>query len=317
MNSSETSIAVLIPCYNEAIAINKVIRDFKAALPEAKIYVFDNNSSDNTGEIAHQEGAIVIKEKRQGKGFVLAAMLKKVDADYYILVDGDDTYPAEYSQKLLEPLFNEEADMMVGSRLSVFEDNAFRPLHIFGNKLVCRLINSIFHSELKDPMSGMRSFTRELAEELPVVAKGFDVETEMTLQLLYRRFVIKEITVPYRARPKGSSSKLRTFSDGTRVLMKVLAILMAYKPLTFFGALAIIATLIGLFIGSFVIFEYIEFRYIYSVPKAILAASLIILATILTSIGIIINTLNFRLLEMQSALSKQIHKKFQTNQSRK
>lgn len=303
------SFAVLIPCYNEAISIQKVIQDFQNQLPEAVIYVFDNNSSDDSVRLAKEAGAIVIKEKRQGKGYVIASMLRKVSADYYIMVDGDDTYPAEYANQLLQPLLDEEADMMVGQRLATYSDGAFRPLHVFGNRLICSIINAIFGTSLKDPMSGYRAFTRDLAESLPVVAKGFDVETEMTLQMAYLGFVVKETEIPYRARPKGSTSKLRTFRDGAIVLVKILGILKAYKPLTFFGGLGIVSALLSLVIGSFVIDEYIQFQYIYSVPKAILAASLMTLAVVCVAIGLIINTLNFRLLEMMSVLTKQIHRK--------
>lgn len=304
--SSSSSIAVLIPCYNEAPTIGKVVRDFRQLLPQATIYVFDNNSSDDTAREAQAAGAVVLKEKRQGKGFVIASMLQKVDAAYYILVDGDDTYPADKAMDLLTPLFRQEADMVVGQRLSIFAENSFRPLHFFGNKLVRNIINTIFSAQTTDILSGYRAFTRELAENLPVVASGFDVETEMTLQLLYRHFVIREIPIGYRSRPKGSVSKLRTFRDGIRILIKILVIFKAYKPMTFFGVLAIVAFLIGLFFGSFVIFEYVMYRYIYSVPKAILAASCSMLGFILASIGVTLHTINFRILEMTNVLSKQI-----------
>ncbi|MEA4909512.1 MAG: glycosyltransferase [Anaerolineaceae bacterium] len=303
---NESSIAVLIPCYNEALSIGKVIADFRRQLPEASIYVFDNNSRDDSAHIARQAGATVIREKRQGKGFVVAAMLRKVSADYYVMVDGDDTYPAECARALLQPLLDEDADMVVGQRLSTYTQDAFRPLHLFGNKMLCALINAIFGTELQDPMSGYRAFTRDLAESLPVVAKGFDIETEMTLQMAYLGFTIKEIEIPYRARPQGSTSKLRTFHDGFIILIKILSILKAYKPLTFFGSIGLIFATASLVLGAFVIHEYIQYQYIYSVPKAILAASLMTVAGVCVSIGLIINTLNFRLLEMMSALSKQV-----------
>jgi glycosyltransferase involved in cell wall biosynthesis len=303
---NESSIAVLIPCYNEALSIGKVIADFRRQLPEASIYVFDNNSCDDSAHIARQAGATVIREKRQGKGFVVAAMLRKVSADYYIMVDGDDTYPAECARALLQPLLDEDADMVVGQRLSTYTQDAFRPLHLFGNKMLCALINAIFGTELQDPMSGYRAFTRDLAESLPVVAKGFDIETEMTLQMAYLGFTIKEIEIPYRARPQGSTSKLRTFHDGFIILIKILSILKAYKPLTFFGSIGLIFAAASLVLGAFVIHEYIQYQYIYSVPKAILAASLMTVAGVCVAIGLIINTLNFRLLEMMSALSKQV-----------
>jgi len=295
-----SSIAVLIPCFNEEKTIVKVISDFQKELPAAKIYVFDNNSTDHSAQLALETGAVVIKEKRQGKGFVISSMLSKIVADIYIMVDGDDTYPAEKVHNLISPVYLEEADMVVGQRLSSYSDKAFRPMHYSGNKLVCSLINSIFSSKLKDPMSGYRVFNRDVAIDLPLVATGFDAETEITLQLLHRHYVIKEIGIDYRERPEGSYSKLRTFKDGSKVLYKIFSILQSYKPLTFYGGMGMILVMFGLFIGSFVIREYILYQYIFSVPKAILATGLIMVAGILTAIGIILHSINFRLLEISS-----------------
>lgn len=306
-NYKSIELAVLIPCYNENKTIGKVIHDFQVELPNAKIYVFDNNSSDGSYEIAMNNGAIVIKEKHQGKGFVISSMLKKVVADIYIMVDADDTYPAEKVHDLIAPVLNEETDMMVGQRLTDYSQNAFRPLHYSGNKLVCGLINAIFSSNLKDPMSGYRVFNREVAMELPIVATGFDVETEMTLQLLYRHFKITEMEIQYRERPQGSYSKLNTFNDGFRVLYKIFSILQSYKPLTFFGGIGILFWIIAVIIGSFVIKEYFLFQYVYSIPKAILSSGLILLGVMSASIGIIIHTINFRLLELSSNASKMFN----------
>lgn len=299
------SIAVLIPCYNEGATIAKVVRDFRRCVPGAQIYVFDNRSTDDTAAAARAAGALVIKEKRQGKGFVISAMLRKVDADFYIMVDGDDTYPADDAQALLTPLMSGDADMVVGQRLTTYEKGAFRPLHVIGNRLVCRLIGLVFSTDLADPMSGYRAFSREVAEALPVVAWGFDIETEMTLQLLYRRFVIREIAVSYRARPEGSTSKLRTFRDGAVVLFKILDIFKAYKPLTFFGGLALLFCFIGAIVGVFPVYEYVQYRYVFSVPKAVFAASCFTVATVLAAAGLIISTLNYRITEMTSVLSRQ------------
>ena len=299
-------VAVLIPCYNEARTIAKVVRDCRRALPDATVHVFDNASTDATAAEARGAGAVVTREKRRGKGYVIATMLATVEADYYLMVDGDDTYPTDRAADLLQPLLEGRADMVVGQRLSVHTDDAFRPMHVFGNKLVRNLINAIFSADLVDIMSGYRAFTREVALHLPVVASGFDVETEMTLQLLYRRFVIHEIPVAYGARPAGSVSKLRTVRDGIRVLLKILGIFKAYKPLTFFGGLAIVAMLAGLACGAVVIYEYFAFHYIYRVPTAILAASCVLLSFLLASVGVTIHTLNYRILEMTTVLSKQI-----------
>lgn len=306
-SKSDKSIAVLIPCFNEGPTIAKVVRDFREQLPEASIYVFDNNSSDDSYALAEKAGAIVIREKRQGKGFVVAAMLRKVKADYYIMVDGDDTYPAEYCQSLLEPLYEDKADMVVGQRLSDYTHNAFRFMHLFGNKAICYLINSIFHSGLKDPLSGYRSFTRNVALELPVVASGFDIETELTLQMLYRQFVIKEIEIPYRARPAESNSKLNTFKDGLRVLMKIFLILRSYKPLTFFGSLAIISEIISFTILIYLLRAHGQEPGNMPIFMFTISASMFIIGIFLGSIGIILNSLNFRLLEDMSTLSKQIN----------
>ena len=299
-------VAVLIPCYNEGATIGKVVRDFQRSLPQAEVYVFDNSSTDNTVAEARAAGARVFKEKKRGKGFVIAAMLNKVQADYYIMVDGDDTYPAERAMALLAPVMSGDADMVVGQRLEQYDEGAFRPLHVIGNKLICGLINAVFSTHLVDPMSGYRAFTREVAESLPVIAWGFDIETEMTLQLLYRRFVIREEAIHYRLRPQGSESKLRTFRDGARVLAKVLNIFKAYKPMTFFGGLALLLSFIGAIVGFFPVYEYFEYQYVYSVPKAVLAASCFILAAVLGAAGLIISTLNYRILEMTNTLSKQI-----------
>lgn len=293
-------IAVLIPCFNEELTIRKVITDFQIELPTSIIYVFDNNSTDQSRTLAEKAGAIIVKEKRQGKGFVIASMLAKIVADIYVMVDGDDTYPADRVHDLIDLVASEQADMAVGQRLTNYAQSAFRPLHVNGNKLVCSLINAIFNSKLKDPMSGYRAFSRAVALDLPVVATGFDTETEMTLQLLYRHYVIKEIEIEYRERPEGSQSKLNTFRDGAKVLYKIFSIVQSYKPLTFYGGFALLLAAFGLAIGSIVIKEYILYQYIYSVPKAILATGLMLVAVISLAIGIILHSLNFRLLEISS-----------------
>ncbi len=299
-------IAVLLPCYNEAPTIAKVVRDFRAALPEAAIYVYDNNSTDDTARIAREAGAQVRFEKRQGKGYVIATMLAEVEADYYLMADGDDTYPADSARDLLRPVFEGRADMVVGQRLATYEDASFRPLHLWGNRLVRDLINLIFSAKLKDILSGYRAFTREVALQLPVVASGFDVETEMTLQLLFRRMVIHEIPIAYGVRPAGSVSKLRTYSDGLRVLMKILGIFKAYKPMTFFGGLGLISLAVGLACGGVVLREVLTTGHIDSVPLAMLSASTVVLSFLLASVGVTLHTLNFRMLEMTHVLSKQI-----------
>ena len=302
-------IAVLIPCFNEAQTIRKVVEDFRGALPQARIYVFDNNSSDETAALALQAGAIVRHEKRQGKGFVIANMLANVDAELYIMVDGDDTYPSEHAAELLQPLIDGKADMVVGQRLSDHTDQSFRPLHVMGNKLVRNVINLVFGCSLVDVMSGYRAFTREVAEHLPVVASGFDVETEMTLQLLYRKFVLQEVPIPYRERPAGSTSKLRTFHDGALVLLKVLGIFKAYKPLTFFGGMGLLAFLVGLMPAMTTVGSYVTKGYADNTVAAMLAMGLFLVSFLLVTVGVMLHTLNFRILEMTNLLSKQIQRR--------
>jgi glycosyltransferase involved in cell wall biosynthesis len=303
MIPKETKVAVMIPCYNEEMTIAKVIRDFRKQLPDAKIYVFDNNSTDSSLTKALDAGATIIKEKRQGKGFVVTSMLKKIYADIYVMVDGDDTYPADAVTNLLQPILNDEADMVVGQRLSQYSDSAFRPFHVFGNHLVCKLINLIFSANLQDPMSGYRIFTSTVALELPVVAYGFDVETEMTIQLLYRKFVIKELPIHYRERQKGSVSKLSTFRDGFTILRKIFSIARAYKPLTFFGGLGILFVIAGWIFGMLTI-NGSGFSSQYTLFRMLLSIFLILLGLISGAVGITIHTLNFRLLELTNILVK-------------
>src|SRR5712692_1942858 len=208
------TLAVVIPCYQEELTIGKVVADFKRALPQAAIYVYDNNSTDATADIARKAGAVVRREKRQGKGFVVASMLEQVDADILVMVDGDDTYEAGAVGALLDPILKGDADMTVATRLHTYGNDSFRRFHLFGNKMVCGIINWMFGTPITDIFSGYRAFTREAAAQIPITARGFDVETELTLQALYRGLVIKELPAPYRARPEGSFSKLRTVSDG-------------------------------------------------------------------------------------------------------
>ena len=300
------SIAILIPCYQEEQTIGKVIADFRRALPQAQVYVYDNNCTDRTAEIARQAGAVVRREKRQGKGFVVASMFEQVDADILVMVDGDDTYEAEAVGALLAPILNGDADMTVAARQHAYAEKSFRPFHLLGNRLICGIINRAFGSKISDIFSGYRAFTREAAGQIPITAAGFDVETELTLQALYRGLVITEIVAPYRARPEGSFSKLRTVSDGLLVLLKLFLILRSYKPLTFFGLCSIGLLGLGLAAGARPVYEYITVRYVYAVPSAILAASLVMLAFLTLALGLILNSVNLRLLELE----KQVCKRF-------
>lgn len=306
MNSFKANpkIAVLIPCYQEEKTIGKVVRDFTLALPGAEIYVFDNNCTDKTAEIAVAAGAIVKREKRQGKGFVVASMFEQVDADIYVMVDGDDTYDAKSVDLLLQPILKGDADMTVASRLHTFATDSFRNFHILGNKLVCGIINWMFQSDIHDIFSGYRAFTRESIQQIPITAKGFDVETELTLQALYRGLVIKEITAPYGARPEGSFSKLKTGPDGMLVLLKMFLMIRSYKPLTFFGGLSIVIFLAGLVAGLRPLCEFFENRFVHSIPSAVLAASLMLLSAFSLGLGLVLNSINLRLLEVEKLIRK-------------
>ena len=298
-------IAVLIPCYQEEHTIAKVVGDFHQAIPNARVYVYDNNSVDATVLRATEAGAIVRREKRQGKGFVVATMLEEVDADIYIMVDGDDTYDARSVDKLVQPLLSGDADMTVGSRLNPSSPDSFRRFHMFGNRLVCRVINSIFRADIRDIFSGYRGMTRAVAKSVPVLARGFDVETELTLQTLYRQFVVKEIPTPYSARPAGSHSKLRTIPDGVKVLFRLFLMLQSYKPLTFFGSIGIVALLASLLSGYQPVLEYMNYQYVYSVPRAVLAAALAVMSLLSVGIGVILHSNNYRLREVEKVLVKR------------
>ena len=295
---ADKDIAVLIPCYNEELTIGKVIDDFQKELPKAIFYVYDNNSIDNTAAIAKAAGAVVVREKRQGKGFVVAAMFEDIEADIYVMVDGDGTYPADKVHELIHPILAGKADMVVGSRLEEFSDRSFRPFHIAGNYLVVKMVNMVFNNRLTDIMSGYRAFDRKFVKSIPIVSKGFELETQMTLQGLYYDFIIAEVPIFYGARPEGSSSKLNTFVDGIKVIITIFDILKAYRPLFFFSFLAAITVFIGLFIGSIPIIEFIATGKITHFPSAILAAAIIIISVFLEVTGIILDTINHRLREI-------------------
>jgi glycosyltransferase involved in cell wall biosynthesis len=297
-----TLLAVIIPCYNEGLTINKVITDLKKKVPEATIYVFDNNSTDKTAEIARSLGAVVIKEKRQGKGFVVQSMFNKVDADIYVMVDGDDTYDLSEVNRMISMVMNDEADMVVGNRLKAYTDKSFRPFHTFGNKLVKWLINKLFRTNLKDIMSGLRVMNRAFVKTINIMASGFEVETEMTIKALKYGYLIKELDINYKERPAGSFSKLNTFKDGIRVIKTIFIIFKDYRPLLFFSMVSLLFLLISLLSGYVVIKEFIETRYITHVPLAIFASGTMILSIISFITGIILDSVNRRFDELYSYL---------------
>jgi glycosyltransferase involved in cell wall biosynthesis len=299
--------AVLIPCHNEEITIGKVIDEMHRELPSATIYVFDNCSTDSTAKVAKEHGAIVIKEPRLGKGYVVESMFSRIDADTYVIIDGDDTYPANYAGKLLEPLLAGDADMVVGARLSNYGDNSFRPLHVFGNNLICRLVNWMGSAQLTDIMSGFRAFNRRVVECIPVVSSGFEIETEMTIQMLYYRMKIVEVNIPYQNRPAGSESKLHTFRDGFRVLWKLFSLMRAFKPLTFFGSIGLLLLFFGIIAGTPPIGDYLgdPNHMVLHVPLAILAMGLILLSGISVFLGILLHAINWRFCELHNVLTRK------------
>ena len=309
---SSPRIAVLIPCYNEALTIGKVVQDFHRELRDAEIYVYDNNSSDDSVAVARAAGAHVVREKRQGKGYVIASMFRDVEADAYVMVDGDDTYPADRVLDLLQPVLESRADIVVGNRLVEYEAGSYRPLHLLGNRLVVKAINFIFKSKLRDVMSGYRCFSREAVRALPVVSRGFEVETELTLQALYRNLVIHEMPVSYGKRPEGSFSKLSTYRDGARVLLKILMLFKAYRPLLFFGVIALAFAGTGLLLGAIPVVEFFQTGKITRFPTAILAAALEIMALVAATCGVVMDSINHHFRELsqlvlQGSLPETVH----------
>ncbi|TFG90719.1 MAG: glycosyltransferase [Candidatus Atribacteria bacterium] len=294
----DRKIAVLIPCYNEGLTIGKVITDLRNALPEATVFVFDNNSTDRTPEIAHSLGAIVVKEKRQGKGFVVQSMFRKIDADIYVMIDGDDTYDISMVNGMIDMIIKDSADMVVGNRLKTYSTHAFRPLHTFGNKLVRFVINKLFKSKLRDIMSGFRVMNRSFTKNINIISSGYEVETEMSIKALKYGYVIKEMDINYRERPVGSISKLNTMKDGLLVLKTIFIIFKDYEPLFFFSVSSVALLFISLLSGSIVIKEFLETRYITHVPLAIFATGSMILSIILFITGIILDSMNRRFEEI-------------------
>ena len=286
-------IAVLIPCYNEELTIEKVIKDFKKELPEAGIYVYNNNSKDATKEIAQRNGAIVVDEYKQGKGNVVRSQFRDIDADIYVMVDGDDTYPAEFVHKLIEPVKNGEADMAIGDRLSngTYQKENKRQFHEFGNNLVRKSINVLFNTKLKDIMTGYRVFNKRFVKNMPVLSPKFEIETEMSLYALDKKYIIKEIPIVYRDRPEGSDSKLNTISDGIKVVKTIARMFKDYRPFRFFGIIALILFLLALIIGIPVIIEFVKSSYISKIPSAILATGLVSLSAISFQCAIILDTI--------------------------
>lgn len=285
-----SKIAVLIPCYNESRTIAKVVSDYKAALPEADIYVYDNNSKDNTDDIAREAGAIVRYERRQGKGNVIRTMFREIDADCYLMIDGDDTYPAENAAEMCKLVLEQKVDMVIGDRLSstYFEENK-RPFHNFGNTLVRGLINKLFHAHVKDIMTGYRAFSRPFVKHFPVLSQGFEIETEMTIHALDKNFYLCEVPVQYRDRPEGSVSKLNTYSDGLKVLMTIARLFREYKPFLFFSIVAALFLLVSLILFFPVFIEYLHTGLVPRFPTLIVSGLLALLGFMFFFCGIVLD----------------------------
>ena len=272
-------VAVLIPCYNEAITIKKVVEDFKEALPGADIYVYDNNSSDGTAEIAKAAGAIVRREPQQGKGNVMRSMFRHIEADCYIMVDGDDTYPASHAPEMVDLVLNQGNDLVIGDRLSstYFTENK-RPFHNTGNVLVRALINRLFKSDIKDIMTGYRCMSYGFVKNYPITSRGFEIETEMTIHALDKKYHIQAVPVQYQDRPEGSVSKLNTYTDGLRVLKTIFLMVREYRPLLFFSLLSLLFLIIALALFLPVLFTYMRTGFVDRIPTLVVSGIALIVA---------------------------------------
>lgn len=287
------SVAVLIPCYNEALTIKKVVEDFRRVIPEdGVIYVYDNNSTDGTAEIARAAGAVVRNEYRQGKGNVIRRMFREIDAKCYLMVDGDDTYPAEYAAEMISRVLNHQADMVVGDRLSsTYKEENKRPFHNFGNNLVRWSINHLFHGEIQDIMTGYRALSYQFVKSFPVLSKGFEIETEMSIHAIEMNMAVENVVVEYRDRPEGSESKLNTYSDGFKVLMTIARLFRNYKPLAFFGIIAVILFLISMLFFIPVLVEYASTGLVPRYPTLIVCGFVVIAAIQSFFSGMILDTI--------------------------
>jgi glycosyltransferase involved in cell wall biosynthesis len=284
------SLTIGIPCYNESLTVGKVVTDFRAVFPAARILVIDNASTDDTSEIARTAGAEVVTEPRKGKGYAVQRLFTLTESDYLIMVDGDDTYPAEEALKLIDTIEREGGDTVVGRRTSS-DQAAFKTTHTWANHALCRLIEILFSARCGDLFSGYRLFTRAFYRNIPMLAQGFEVETELAIQTIDKGFVQRDVNISFRSRPEGSFSKLNTFSDGFRVMRVIVTVLKDFKPMLFFSQIAAIFFMCSIFAGIFPISDYLRFRYVYHVPLAILATGFDMLAALALVCGFILDTI--------------------------
>ena len=310
-------IAVLIPCYNEEKTIGKVVSDFKAVLPEAVIYVYDNRSTDNTAKIAAQAGAVVRREYVQGKGNVIRRMFREIDAQCYIMADGDDTYPAEFAPEMAKLVLEKKVDMVVGDRLSstYFTENK-RPFHNFGNSIVRKSINALFGSDIKDVMTGYRAFGYNFVKTYPVLSHGFEIETDMTIHAVDKNMLVENVVIDYRDRPDGSESKLNTYSDGFKVMRTILKLYKDYKPLRFFSVIAAVLLILAVIFFIPVLIEYIETGLVPNFPTLIVCGFCVTAALMSYFSGLILSTMvqqnrqdfEYKLIETQRRYNEELDK---------
>jgi hypothetical protein len=295
------TIAVLIPCFNEELTIEKVIDDFRMELPQASVYIFDNNSTDSTVQRARQRGATILYERRQGKGFVVQSMFREINADIYIMVDGDGTYPASNVHALLEPVLRKDADMVVGSRLSPTSQSRFRLLNRVGNHIFLFLTQRLFHTRISDMLSGYRVFNREIVKQLPLLSAGFEIETELTIKALKRSYRVIELPVNLSMRPEGSYSKIRHVHDGLVIMNTILSLARDYKPLTVFGSIGLLLVAAGFIPGTVVVVEFIRTGLVPRLPSAVLAVGLVLSGIIMGVVGLVLHTVarHFQELDVQ------------------
>lgn len=302
-------IAIVIPCHNEEVTIGKVVSDFRAALPEAEIHVFDNVSTDRTTELAQRAGAITHDVASKGKGNVVRAMFRDIEADCYVLVDGDDTYPAAHASQLAAPVLEQRADMVVGARLAKHETGSFRSLHVFGNRLIAFTINRLFGAHLTDVLSGYRAFSRRFVKTMPVLSRGFEIESEMTMHALEQGFILQELAIPYGTRPTGSESKLHTFKDGYRVLRTILQIFKDYRPLLFFGTLGAILLAFSFVIGVVTVEEFARLQRVEGVARAVLGVAAGMSGLLLLVTGLVLDSINRRMRANYVLIADQVIRK--------
>jgi len=296
-------VAVLIPCLNEEATVGAVLDGFRSSLPEAALYVIDNNSSDRTAQIARERGAHVLRETRPGKGFAVRKAFREIDADIYLLVDGDDTYPAQDAGRMLAPILGGMADVVVGARLGSDSRSEFRWVNRLGNRMLLWLLNVMFGAKVTDLLSGYRAMTREFVKEVPVLSVGFELETELSVLALERAFRTVEVPVRLRSRPEGSHSKISVIRDGFRILSAIFTMLRDYRPLTFFGWAGVIAAYLGILPGLFVTYEFMQ-RGTVRVPTAVLATGLVLSGLILMLVGVVLTALNRRFRELDHRLTR-------------